>query len=128
MVEVEIESEIETTCFALIYILQSVSFLTLLFSFQPCCYLICLGDSFGADKSDLSEPTSDEQNSCYPFTNRILDELCISISNMLLNSLQPMVGPFRTGKSNLVGSTSKLSKKVPDEITTVASGNEKKKQ
>ncbi len=31
-IEIEIESEIETICFALIFILQSVSFITLLIS------------------------------------------------------------------------------------------------
>ncbi len=47
---------------------------------------------------------------------------------MLLNSLLPTVGSFRIGKSNLVRSTSELSKNEPDEIGTFPSGNEEKKQ
>ncbi len=91
-----------------------------------------MGGSFGAAKGDgLSEPTTTEQqqNSCCPFTtNKVLDELCICISNMLSNSQQPMVGPFRVGKRERVGISKLLSKKA-EMITAAAaaSGGEMRK-
>ncbi len=81
--------------------------------------------SLGAANSELPEPpptTTDEQN-------KVLDELCISISNMLLNTLQPVLGPFKVRHKWQQLAVSTLSKKTETKITAtdtvVALGDEK---